>query len=291
MQVNYADQGMETGDTRGGNRQHIILLEGDELSLDNYRLLVARQSGAYSGPRHRHNFDQIRMCLSGRMNYGVNQWIKPGEIAYFPEGTRYGPDISDEEYDSMVIQFGGSSGQGFLSSNQMIAGMEELKKFGKFEDGIFRRSGDIGPGERANQDSYEAIWEFLNARSIEYPKEHYEMPIHIKPQNFSWIPQPDLQALSVKQLAVLSERRVEISMLQILAHNSMRLTPRAGTQVGFVLSGTGRINDRELKERSAFSLEPFEAAQLTAISDLELVLMGLPILAATPVWPGSLALA
>src|SRR5882672_7425576 len=154
MQVNGADQGKETVDIRGGNREHKILLEGDELSPDNFRLLVAGQVGPYSGTRHKHNFDQIRLCLSGMMNYGPDRWIKPGELAYFPEGTRYGPDISDVDYHSMVIQFGGASGQGFLSSNQVTAGMEAMKQFGKFEGGIFRRSGDTAPGVRRNQDSY-----------------------------------------------------------------------------------------------------------------------------------------
>ena len=38
------------------------------------------------------------MCLEGgKQNYGEGKWIAPGEIAYFPEGTPYGPEQSNTE--------------------------------------------------------------------------------------------------------------------------------------------------------------------------------------------------
>ena len=97
MQIRHADQGEETSAAiRGGDREFKTLLVGDENSPDNFRLVLARQSGKVVAPRHKHNFDQIRMCLSGDgQNYGPDRWIRPGEIVYFPEGVPYGPEDSD----------------------------------------------------------------------------------------------------------------------------------------------------------------------------------------------------
>ena len=47
------------------------------------------------------------------MNYGPNSWVKEGEVAYYPEGAYYGPEVSDKESVVLALQFGGPSGQGF----------------------------------------------------------------------------------------------------------------------------------------------------------------------------------
>lgn len=54
-------------------------------------MIYAEQKGDFAEPRHQHNFDQIRYCISGTMNYGPNCWVKEGEVAYYPEGAYYGP--------------------------------------------------------------------------------------------------------------------------------------------------------------------------------------------------------
>ena len=83
----------------GKERQFKTLLTGEDGALDNFRLYFVRQQGEVDVPRHKHNFDQIRMCLEGpgKQNYGKDKWIAPGEIAYFPEGTPYGPEQSNTE--------------------------------------------------------------------------------------------------------------------------------------------------------------------------------------------------
>ena len=85
MQIRHADQGEETSAAiRGGDREFKTLLVGDENSPDNFRLVLARQSGKVAAPRHKHNFDQIRMCLSGDgQKYGPNRWIGPARSSTF----------------------------------------------------------------------------------------------------------------------------------------------------------------------------------------------------------------
>ena len=89
MHITHAvDSAQGSNAVRGGNREFKTLLRGDENSPGNYKLSFVRQSGELYVPRHKHNFDQLRMCLEGEpQNYGKDKWIKPGEIVYFPEGT------------------------------------------------------------------------------------------------------------------------------------------------------------------------------------------------------------
>ena len=188
MQIKHADQGEQTSAAiRGGDREFKTLLVGDENSPDNFRLVLARQSGKVSAPRHKHNFDQIRMCLSGDgQNYGPDRWISPGEIVYFPGRRPLWPRRKRLHRLGITLQFGGASGNGFMSSRRTKQGMEELKQSGTFEKGIFYRNGDLEPGQRRNQDSFEAVWEHVNQRKLEYPKPRYDEPIMMRPQNFEW---------------------------------------------------------------------------------------------------------
>src|SRR5262245_4120872 len=280
MQVRHADQGEETSAAiRGGDREFKTLLVGDENSPDNYRLVLARQTGKVVAPRHKHNFDQIRMCLSGDgQNYGPNRWIRPGEIAYFPEGALYGPEDSDCQRLGITLQFGGASGNGFLSSRRTKQGMEELKQVGMFEKGIFYRNGEVAPGQRHSQDSFEAVWEHVNQRKLEYPKPRYDEPVLMRPQNFAW-QETDQPGLTLKQLGCFTERRVEIYLLRAATGSRLRITPRPGRKVAFVTDGAGRVNSNELRQYSAFSLDADESAELDSTSGIEILMIGLPIFA------------
>jgi quercetin dioxygenase-like cupin family protein len=98
MKVAHAEDSAQINSVRGAEREFKTLLTGDDTALDNFRLYFVRQKGEVDVPRHKHNFDQIRMCLEGEgQNYGERKWIKAGELAYFPEGTPYGPERSNCE--------------------------------------------------------------------------------------------------------------------------------------------------------------------------------------------------
>jgi len=278
MQINHATQGkLSAPDVRGGGKQFNTLLVGREGSPGNYRFVLTRQTTSVYTPRHRHNFDQLRLCLSGRINYGPECWIEPGQIAYFPEGTPYGPEESDVERFGVTIQFGGASGAGFLSEAQVHAGMEEMKQFGVFEKGIFRRT-DAQPGERRNQDAFEAVWEHANRRKLEYPQQRYDHPILMKPEHFEW--QSDLPGIARKALGTFSERRLEVEQMRIDAGVAATIVARAGSeQLCFVMSGTGAVNGQELHLHTAFALEGGGRADVHASEEVVLLLIGLPVFA------------
>jgi len=114
-----------------------------------------------SGPRRgrrddatpQHNFDQLRMTISGRTNYGPKRWIEPGEIAYFPEGVPYGPEECGGDRLGFTLQFGGASGNGIMTQRQVHAGREELARAGKFERGVYYPS--PAGGKERPMDGYE----------------------------------------------------------------------------------------------------------------------------------------
>ena len=213
--------------------------------------------------------------VSEGQNYGERKWIKAGELAYFPEGTPYGPERSNCERLSITLQFGGASRNGFVSSARLQRAMDEMKEFGSFEKGIFKRIGQLPPGEKRNQDSYEAIWEHVNKRKLVYPKPRYGEPILIKPANFDW--ETDSPGLARKHLCDFSERHLQLSILK-LDPDTQGLTPsRGGIQVGFVLQGDGTVNGEALRKYSAFSGR--EELALASRGGMELLLVGLPIFA------------
>src|SRR5262245_21917855 len=278
MQVAHAEDSAKINSVRGAEREFKTLLNGDPNALDNFRLYFVRQKGEVDVPRHKHNFDQIRMCLEGgAQNFGADKWIAPGEIAYFPEGTPYGPEQSNTERLSITLQFGGASRSGFISSARLQQAMDEMKEFGTFEKGIFKRVGQLAPGEKRNQDSYEAIWEHVNKRKLVYPKPRYGEPILIKPENFDWEPSSEQPGFAKKNLCAFSERRLQFVMLK-LEPGAQGLAPaRGGVQVGFVLRGEGTVNGAALRKYSAFSGR--EEFALSSAGGTELLLVGLPIFA------------
>lgn len=277
MQVAHAEDSTQIASTRTGKeRQFKTLLTGEDGALDNFRLYFVRQQGEVDVPRHKHNFDQIRMCLEGgKQNYGKDKWIAPGEIAYFPEGTPYGPEQSNTERLSITLQFGGASRNGFISSARVQKAMDEMKESGTFEKGIFKRVGQLAPGEKRNQDSYEAIWEHVNKRKVVYPKPRYGEAILMKPDGFEWEPAEDVPGIARKQLCIFSERSLQFAMTKLEPGARGLQLSRGGIQIGFVVQGTGAVNGQALRKYSAFSgREDFE---LSSDEGMEVMLVGLPI--------------
>jgi hypothetical protein len=278
MQVAHAEDSAKIDSIRGAEREFKTLLTGEEGALDNFRLYFVRQKGEVDIPRHKHNFDQIRMCLEGgKQNFGAGKWIAPGEIAYFPEGTAYGPEQSDTERLSITLQFGGASRSGFIGSARLAQARNEMKEFGTFEKGIFKRIGQLAPGEKRNQDAYEAIWEHINKRKLVYPKPRYGEAILMKPENFEWEPS-EQPGVARKDMCIFSERHLQFAVVKLEPGASALQPSRGGIQVGFVLSGEGGVNGQALRKYSAFSGR--EEFALSSPAGMEVLIVGLPVFAA-----------
>jgi hypothetical protein len=254
---------------------------------DNFRITFNRGlGGTENQPRHRHNFDQIRMPLNGRVSYGPRRWIEAGQIGYFPEGLHYGPteDHRDIGTSGMTLQFGGASGGGFLSSSQMREATRSLEALGTFERGVYRRHGAEATKVKA-QDAFEAMWEHVNERRIAYPKARYSDQIVMCPQAYAWQPHPDAPGVSIKPLGDFTERHVTVGMLRIEPHAVATLGPRAGTLVCVVLNGSGTVDGQAAGALASVKIEAGAIARARAETVLELVIYGLPIFAAARTQP------
>jgi hypothetical protein len=261
---------------RGGTFHGRIMVEGAPGALDNFQISFGQMGGDFNSPRHRHNFEQIRYQLEGVLDYGRDGKLTAGMVGYFPEAVYYGPQSQDPTINcrTIVLQFGGASGSGYLSQAEVKAGMEALKAEGEFKDGVFRRPVEV-EGKR-NMDGYQAIWEHVNGRPMVYPKARYPQPIFMDPDTYQWVPVHGAPGVAEKLLGVFTERRSEAGFLRLDA--GARFTAR-GKGIYVVIRGDGTVGDQPLRALTTVYLEPGESVTFTAESETELLHFGLPDLA------------
>jgi quercetin dioxygenase-like cupin family protein len=257
---------------------HKPIFEGVEGRPDNYLLVLADESSEYVSPRHRHPWDQIRYCLSGSIPIGRNATVDAGEIAYFPESVAYGPQQGGGDRLVLLLQFGGSSGQGYLSVEQTDRGRTELEALGAFEGGTFRRH-DPGPGERANQDAYEAIWEHVTGEALIYAEPAYRAPVVLRPEAFPWRP-AGIPGVVRRRLGSFAPREVALGQFRIAAGARWRFATADHERVlAFVHDGTGVCNGHGFAGHAALRLEPGDTVDLTATTEAEVFTMSVELLA------------
>jgi hypothetical protein len=261
---------------RGGGLAVKHLLNGEEGALDNYRLVMGRDNGGHESPRHRHNFDQVRLVLKGTLSLAPRKDLHEGEIGYFPEGTPYGPQKDPlGERIALVLQCGGASGSGYISTRQMKEATHALAAEGEFNGGIYYRREGTG---RKQQDAYEAVWERCNGRKLVYPPKRYAEPILMNPASFSWVPDPEAAGIERKLLGVFTERRTRLEMMRLKPDAVGTLAAPDGRILVFVVSGHGTCASERWSQHSAIEIGPGEDAQLAAADLAELLVVTLPAL-------------
>jgi hypothetical protein len=273
MQIVHADQvewkrGLQH---RGGTFHYRHLLNGTPGSPGNFQFNVGQLEGDFSSPRHRHNFDQFRFQIEGTMNFDRNGKMGAGTFGYFPEGAPYGPQSSEGRSSTAVLQFGSASGSGYLSREEVYAGTEELKKFGTFEGGIFRRNDDVEG--RRQTDGYQAIWEHAHGERMEYPRPRYRDPIMVDPANYEWLPVAGMPGVTHKPLGTFTERQCGAELIRLKRGASY---PAGARSVCLVLSGAGIVGTQPYRQFTAFHVDENEHADMVARDDTEFVLLVLP---------------
>ena len=261
-------------------RQHIregifrsqTLLTGTAGAPDNFSLQLVSLPGVYNSPRHRHNFDQVRWQIEGEFDFSHDGLMRPGTIAYFPEGTRYGPQRSRVPTTTLVLQFGGASGSGFISAEEYEHARVELSKSGSFAGGVYTRAAGDG---KNSQDAYEAVWEQVNGRPLEYPEPRYARPVFMEPAHFDWVPQA-ATGTSRKLLGVFSGHGTRLAMFRAATGAVLPLEDHA---LYFIHAGSGSVNGKEFAARAVMQVDRGEEAILTARADTELLQLGLPRIA------------
>lgn len=266
--------------TRGGVIRFKTLLEGREGRPDNYQLLLADTDPSFKSPRHRHNFDQVRFALTGATNIGPKRNLEPGDLAYFPEGTYYGPQDQEEvgkQSLTMVIQFGGPSGNGYMSMGQHDENARQMRAEGDFEGGIYKRHSPAADG-RKNQDAYEAIWEHHSGRPIEYQRPRFMDAIHFREPNFEWLPLAGNTGVATKDIGSFTEKGVKVSFVQLKPGASHTLPAQPRQQLLFVRAGTGQFGNKagEWMEHTAVDISPGEPVAMTATTLTEAMVLVFP---------------
>jgi hypothetical protein len=273
--VREADVPFNNHDTgpRGGGLAFKHMLTGREGTLDNYLWVIAKSDGARYSPRHRHNFDQVRYSLQGDLSIGTRKTVKEGEVGYFPEGTHYGPqDDAGQARTTLVLQFAGASGQGYMSQEQVARAQRELKQFGTFEKGIYHRTDGKG---RKNQDGFEALWEHVNGKKLVYPKQRYQEPVISDPRNFDWRP-TEQDGVTHKNLGVFTERETRLGFFK-LEPGAVWAQPREhAIRLSFVVSGCGTCGGTAYEDYTCVEGAPGDEVTFTAERPSEIFQIVIP---------------
>lgn len=261
---------------RGGLFHSRRVMEGTPGTIDNFQLGIGISQGDFYSPRHRHNFEQIRVQLEGTLDYDRDGAMTAGMVGYFPEGVFYGPQSQDPNTvaSAAVLQFGGASGSGYLSNTETRKAMEELKQLGEFKDGVFRRREPLFG--KKNADGNQAIWEHHHKRPLVFPKPRYAKPIMMDPRNFSWVPVAGSPGAHEKLLGVFTERGTKAAQVKLDPGASYTGTGRG---VFLVLSGEGTIGETPLRPLTTLFLDWNETATIKATAETEVMHFGLPNLA------------
>ncbi|VTU25755.1 hypothetical protein H4CHR_01657 [Variovorax sp. PBS-H4] len=231
---------------RGGKFRYYPLLSGKDGTAGNFFLQLSYTYSDFDSPRHRHNFDQVRVQLEGDADFSRDGVMKPGMVGYFPEGVFYGPQSIPGESITLVLQFGGASRSGYLSEAEFQRGIAELKETGTFERGVYKVAKPEG-GTR-NQDAYEAVWEHMNQRELRYPESRYDKPVFMRPDAAAWIPDPTARGVARKHLGTYSEAHTRLSQLALDAGAELPVPPNT---IVFVLQGSGSTASGHWQARSS----------------------------------------
>lgn len=252
------------------------LLKGEPESPDNFMYILGRQDGDFFMPRHRHNFEQIRLPISGAMVIGDGLVLREGEVGYFPEGMPYGPQndplgrAQPGERLQLVLQFGGASGYGFMSIEQRRKAWAELSETGKW----------VGPNYHWPDGRVEwglnTIWRHVFGVNLKYPRPRYRTPIIIDPKAVNWLNVPGNAGVDHKYLGAFSERGTWVEMVRLQPGAAWSSADPNARRLLVVTIGSGIVEGRPVEHLTALQVEPGERLQISTDAGIELFLIGLP---------------
>jgi hypothetical protein len=196
----------------GGLRPFSARVQSFEIYDPDAGIRLRPSHFAYGGgfsPRHHHNFDQIRFTVSGTVGYGRKKYAA-GTCGYFPESVFYGAThFDDTTARDVVLQFPGPSGAPFFSSEEARRGTAELQAQGVgFENGAAKYP------DGHNQDGFEAVWEHLVGRKIEYASPRFDDPVHVLSQSFPWLPSAT-PGVTTKHLGYFNESGPNVHLVHL----------------------------------------------------------------------------
>lgn len=247
-------EGGRVGSMREGTLDQKFLLQGDDDSPNNYLLNVGLTgSGGWGTPRHRHNFDQIRYVLKGKYPASPTKIMDEGSVGYFPESVHYGPQDRPEGLEMMVIQFGGASASGFLSTPRREAANEALKAKGEFKNGIFTWLDE--KGQKHNMDGSAACFEEATGKKMVFAPPRYDDIVLMNSESYAWI-ETDTPGVFTKLLGTFTERGTRIGFIKVEAGATFSTGSRSSIEVLFMSKGKITVNGKTYGDKTGIELLP-----------------------------------
>ena len=259
-------EGGRVGSMREGTLDQKFLLMGADGSPNNYLLNVGLTgSGGWGTPRHRHNFDQIRYVLKGVYPASPHKKMVEGSVAYFPESVHYGPQDRPEGLEMMVLQFGGASGSGFLSTPMREAANDALKKKGIFKDGVFTWVDD--KGQKHNMDGSAACYVEATGKEMVLHPPRYDDIVVMDPEAYAWI-ETGVPGVATKLVGTFTERNVSMSFIKVAAGATFNTGIRSQLEVLFMSKGNITVEGKTYGDQTGIELLPDDAsAEIKANAD------------------------
>lgn len=273
--VNPDDLKTYTDDHPTGALAQRYLFQGRDGTPENFMFSIAETTGRFEMLRHRHNFDQFRMALSGDMSMGDGRALREGWLGYFPEGAAYGPQDDQAGPIALVLQFGGASGYGYMSPQQYRDGRAELNKTGHFDGAVYVR--ELEDGRKKRTFSINAIFEQAMSARLLLPTPRYDGAIFMNPAAYRWAPVRGMSGIFRKHLGTFSEREVTAEMWRLDAKGALDLKAGDAIRLLFVLSGAGTVEGKPLSRYCGVELLPGETAHFVGGEDLILLSFNLPV--------------
>ncbi len=200
-----------------------------------------RYDKGYATPRHKHIFDQYRYNLSGKRMI-KDGFVNEGEVAFYPEGVYYGPQLQEEECTGLGLQFQGLTGIPYLTHKELGDARKALSaEGGTFKCGIYTKI--LPDGRKINQDSHAACTEYVSGRKIEFPAGRFEKPIVMKPQGHPWIGDRRYEGVEHKRLGTFGGSGIRLTRLAPGA--AIPAQPMDDAEIRYLIEGSieygGRI--------------------------------------------------
>jgi len=255
---------------RGGGVHFLSLLQGQENTPNNFHLTLV-YANDYVAPRHRHNFDQVRIVLDGAFGFDRDMVQEAGMLGYFTEGTYY-TQKSVGQSTTLLLQSGGASGAGYMSDTQLRTAVDNLKSKGEFNNGIF--TWHDSKGKKHNKDGYEAAWELVRAQKINYSQPLFEQPILWRGNRFAWEP-ANHKGVEIRRFAEFTNKQLCLAQIRIKAGAKCSISSDERETLLYCIDGKARIGSENLRAISSVHLLRGEHIQIHAHETTQFYVFGL----------------
>lgn len=246
------------------------LRESEALPGMGYHALIVKfLSGedTFTAPRHRHDFEQIRLCIRGRLDFGDGAVCDAGEIGYFPAGVFYGPEtIADAEM--LLLQWSPM----WVTRAQNKDAIVHLETVGEFSGGMY--STVDHHGHKRSIDGVQAVWEHVYSRSMVFPAGRYQSAIVMRPDAFAWVP---AEGYSSKVLGSFTEHDTRIEALRWDETGTVVTLDGERTWLLYVREGTLRAAGEECGPQALVWSDHGESTQVSGDAGTVAYKIGFPV--------------